>query len=335
MALRRAVTPAYDEPVTSAGYLRFPHIHGDLITFVADDDVWLAPAAGGRAWRVTADHAAASYPRISRDGTLLAWTSGRDGPPEVYLAGIDGGNGRRLSYWGDHGTRVCGWTPDGEVVAITASGRPFRHHTWAHALPAAGAEEPDHDGATAGPRLLPFGPVADLAIEPAGVALLTSSFRDPAHWKRYRGGTSGRLWARPAGLADGGFTRLLAGVAGQFASPMLVGGRLAFLSDHEGTGNLYSCALDGSDLRRHTDHDGSYARNASTDGQRIVYHCAGDVWLLDGLDAADGPRRLEFSLASPTARAPRLSRPKIIWAACPVITPARPARSKYAGRCTG
>ena len=180
MALRRAVTPAYDEPVTSAGYLRFPHIHGDLITFVADDDVWLAPAAGGRAWRVTADHAAASYPRISRDGTLLAWTSGRDGPPEVYLAGIDGGNGRRLSYWGDHGTRVCGWTPDGEVVAITASGRPFRHHTWAHALPAAGAEEPDHDGATAGPRLLPFGPVADLAIEPAGVALLTSSFRDPA-----------------------------------------------------------------------------------------------------------------------------------------------------------
>ena len=64
---------------------------------------------------------------------------------------------------------------------------------------------------------------------------------------------------------------------------MLVGGRLAFLSDHEGTGNLYSCALDGSDLRRHTDHDGYYARNASTDGQRIVYHCAGDIWLLDGL----------------------------------------------------
>jgi len=87
---------------------------------------------------------------------------------------------------------------------------------------------------------------------------------------------------------------------------MLIGGRLAFLSDHEGTGNLYSCALDGSDLRRHTDHDGFYARNASTDGQRIVYHCAGDIWLLDGLDAPDGPRRLEFSLGPAAGRAPRL-----------------------------
>ena len=67
---------------------------------------------------------------------------------------------------------------------------------------------------------------------------------------------------------------------------MMIGGRLVFLSDHEGTGNIYSCALDGSDLRRHTDHDGFYARNPATDGTRIVYHVAGDIWLLDSLDAA-------------------------------------------------
>jgi tricorn protease len=39
----------------AAGYLRYPHIHGDLITFVAGDDVWLSEAAGGRAWRLSAD----------------------------------------------------------------------------------------------------------------------------------------------------------------------------------------------------------------------------------------------------------------------------------------
>jgi tricorn protease len=256
--------------VTSAGYLRFPHLHNELIAFIAEDDVWLGPAGGGRAWRVSADQAPASHPRIARDGTMIAWTSRRDGPPEVYLAGVDGGNQRRLTYWSDAQTRVCGWTPDGAVLAVTAARQPFSHFTWAYAVPASAADGGDPagdatgDGVTGGAaagngaagngaaaarvpgtRRLPFGPVADLAIEDTAVALLTSRMaRDPAAWKRYRGGTAGRLWlatAAPnatAGDPPGPFTRVLGGLAGQFASPMLAGGRLAFLSDHEGTGNL-------------------------------------------------------------------------------------------------
>ena len=55
-----------------------------------------------------------------------------------------------------------------------------------------------------------------------------------------------------------------------------------------------------------TDHDGMYARNPSTDGQRIVYHVAGDIWILDSPEAAE-PRKLEITLGSPAAaRAPRL-----------------------------
>ena len=145
-----------------------------------------------------------------------------------------------------------------------------------------------------------------MAIEDAGTALLTGSVAgEPAFWKRYRGGrpaSCGLATAAPIPL----FTRVLADLGGQLASPMLIGGRLFFLSDHEGTGNIYSCALDGSDLRRHTDHDGMYARNPATDGQRIVYHVAGDIWILDSPDAPE-PRRLEVTLGSPAAaRAPRL-----------------------------
>ena len=224
---------------------------------------------------------------------------------EVFLSPVEGGLGRQLTFWGDGRTEACGWTPDGEVLAISAAGQPFAQFTWAYAIdPEAAARAP-------GDVRLPYGPVADLAVETAGVALLTGAMhRDPAYWKRYRGGTAGRLWVREAGQGglrrcggrggrgpgrsrggpDPAFRRLLAGLGGQFACPMLIGGRLAFLSDHEGTGNLYSCALDGTDLRRHTDHDGIYARQASTDGERIVYSCAGDVWLLDGLDAASRGR---------------------------------------------
>ena len=279
--------------VTSAGYLRYPHIHDDLLAFVAGDDVWLAPASGGRAWPLTADGAPVSYPRFSPDGTKIAWTSSRDGGPEVYLAGTDGGDPARLTYWGDREAAVSGWTPAGEVLAVSAAGQPS-YSPWAHAIRPGEA-----------PRRLPFGPVTDLAQEGTATALVTGRFdREPAAWKRYRGGMAGRIWVATA--EDQPFTRILADLPGQFASPMLIGDRLAFISDHEGTGNIYSCALDGTDLCRHTDHDGPYARNASTDGERIAYHAAGDIWLLDSLDAL-APRRLEVSLGSAAPdRAPRV-----------------------------
>ena len=320
--------------MTSTGYLRYPNLHGDLLAFVAEEDVWLAPVSGGRAWRVSADQSGAADPRISPDGRLVTWTSWRDGCPEVYLASTEGGGTDRVSYWSDSSTAVRGWSPAGEIMAITAAGQPFGHHTWAYAIPV-----PDGTAAFSGHRRLPFGPVVDLAADSVALALLTGTTgREPAHWKRYRGGMSGRLWLASTDQDDGGlwaaaddrqpgdrqpgdrqgrngqsaggnprFRRLLADLAGQIFSPMLVAGRLAFLGDHEGTGNLYSCALDGSDLRRHTDHDGFYARNASTDGTRVVYHCAGDIWLLADLDPASEPVRIEVTLGSPAVgRAPRL-----------------------------
>ncbi|HEY2126641.1 MAG TPA: PDZ domain-containing protein [Streptosporangiaceae bacterium] len=282
--------------MTSAGYLRFPHVHGELLTFIAEDDVWLAPVSGGRAWRLSADQAEASHPRFARDGASVAWVSWRDGPAEVYLAGTDGAApGRRLTYWGEPTATVSGWTPDGEIIALTASGQPFERQFWAHALPP--------DGGPA--RRLPFGPVAEVAIEDTAQALLNGCWgRDPAYWKRYRGGTAGRLWTAATG---GPFQRILASLNGQFAGPMLVGGRLAFLSDHEGTGNVYSCQLDGSDLRRHTDHDGFYARQAATDGHRVVYQCRGELWLLDDLSPDSQPRPVPVTLGSAgTALVPRL-----------------------------
>ena len=281
--------------VTSSGYLRYPHIHGDLLVFVSEDDVWLAPADGGRAWRLSADSAQVSYPRFSRDGTRIAWTSWRDGNPEVYTADPDGSDAGRLTYWSDARTRVTGWTSGGEVLAVSATGQPETYLTWAYAVPLEG--EP--------PRRLPFGPVTDLALEETGTALVAGRMNtEPAFWKRYRGGTRGKLWT--ASGTDPLFTRVLTGLDGQLAGPMIIGGRLFFLSDHEGTGNIYSCALDGSGLARHTDHDGMYARNPATDGQRIVYHVAGDIWILDSPEAAE-PRRLEVTLGSPApARAPRL-----------------------------
>ncbi|MFB7663842.1 PDZ domain-containing protein [Kitasatospora sp. NPDC056138] len=280
-----------DAQSTSAGaYLRHPHLHGDLVTFVAEDDIWLAPIVGGRAWRLTADQTPVSHPRFSPDGRHIAWTSTRDGAPEIHVAPAEGGPARRLTYWGSAQTLLRGWTEDGRPVAVTTAGQATVRRTWAFAVPLDGGE----------PTRLPYGPVGGLAFEPGGArALLSSSSnREPAWWKRYRGGRAGKLW-----IGDREFDRVHADLDGNIESPLWVGGRIAFLSDHEGVGQLYSSLPDGTDLRRHSDGE-FYARNAATDGTRVVWHSAGDVWILDGLDGS-APRRLEITLAGPrTGRVP-------------------------------
>lgn len=74
--------------------------------------------------------------------------------PEVRLAPVDGGPGRRLTHWGSAGTRVCGWTPDGEILAVASHGEPFSFFTWGYKVPLDGAPG----------RELPWGPVADLQV---------------------------------------------------------------------------------------------------------------------------------------------------------------------------
>ncbi|WP_067172160.1 S41 family peptidase [Microtetraspora niveoalba] len=284
--------------MTSGSYLRFPHVHRRSLTFVAEDDVWIAPLDGGRAWRLTVDHAGAGHPRFSPDGARIAWTAHRDGDPEIHLAEIGGGPATRLTCWGDPRTEARGWLDDRTVAAVSAREQPFTFWTWAYAVP--------DDGRPATRQ--PYGPVADLHVSGGDTLLLTGTAgHDPAHWKRYRGGGTGRLWFNGR--------RLLDGHEGQIASPMIVEGRIAFLSDHEGVGNVYSCAPDGSDLRRHTWYEDFYARQASTDGRRIVYSRAGELWLLPGLDAR--PERLEVTLGGAgTGRRPYPAPPSVDGLAC-------------------
>ncbi|WP_435177129.1 S41 family peptidase [Actinacidiphila sp. bgisy145] len=267
-------------------YLRNPHPYGGQVVFTAEDDVWVAPLDGGRAWRVSADNMPVKRPRISPDGAVVAWTSTRDGAPEVHVADLAGGPSRRLTYWGNALTSVRTWTPDGELVVVTTAGEASLRRTWAHQVPLDGGPS----------RRLPLGPVGDLAYGPDGAVLLQSVTmgREAAYWKGYRGGTAGKLWLDPDG--GGQFARLHQDIDGNIECPMWVGDRIAFLSDHEGQGALYSSRPDGTDLRRHTPLGGFYARHAATDGTRVVYTCAGTLHVLDGLGEDTAPRPLEIEL---------------------------------------
>ena len=262
-------------------YARFPHIRGDKIAFVADDDIWLTDLAGGAAYRVTADRVPAQSPRISPDGTQVAWTATRGGRKEVYVAPLEGGPARRLTFWGQAGTWVRGWLSDEEVLVLSTVGEATRDRVFAHAVPADGSPS----------RRLPYGWAQDLALGPAGGALLsTAGSTEAAWWKRYRGGTAAQLWLDADGTGE--FRRVFADLPSSLVSPLwttVPGGRqrIGFLSDHEGTGQLYSATLgkrapSTARLHRHTDHT-FYARHASSDGDRVVYVSGGRIHLLESL----------------------------------------------------
>ncbi|HTX82113.1 MAG TPA: PDZ domain-containing protein [Streptosporangiaceae bacterium] len=278
-------------------YLRYPHVARDLITFTAEDDVWLASlseAANGRgtqARRLTADRAPLLHPRLNPSATHVAWTSTRDGtrslsyraPREAYAGPVGGGPVTRLTYWGDRFATVRGWVSDNEVLVLSRAGQHSSMKTWPFAVPLSGPA-----------RRLDYGPAGDVTVR-GGAVLVGSALNnepaEPAHWKRYRGGAGGKIWYSPDGTR---YTRIFGDVGDNLVNPMFVGPRVVFLSDHEGTGALYSALPDGTDLRRHTDLGEYYARHATTDGQRVVYQRSGEIWLLESLDAE--PVRLDIRL---------------------------------------
>ncbi|TLP79866.1 S41 family peptidase [Nesterenkonia sphaerica] len=285
--------------MSSGVYLRYPHLQGDYIAFTAANDVWLARAEGGRAWRLTRDAAPVRQPRISPDGTEVAFISTRDGHHEVYAVGVDTGEVRRLTWWGNGRTTLLGWAADGRLLVATNAGEVHRDQV-VRALSLTGEWERLHYGSATG-----------LAVASSGaVALTTTEYRTPAHWKRYRGGTAPKLWLDPKG--KGQWTQLLPEETAGIVDPLWVGDALVFVSDRSASfpkraqeqANLWMWNKPAGNKRKalkqltFQDETTGYVRDATSDGARIAWHSRGEIWIKDSLDAA--PRRLDVTLPGTT-----------------------------------
>ena len=272
------------------GYLRFPTIQDDTVLFVAEDDLWRVPLVGGRAWRLTSGVAEIGHPQLSPDGTQVAYVGRDDGPEEVYVLPIEGGQPRRLTFDAANCSTV-GWHR-GAILYASNAGLAFARDFRLWRL------DPD----VGAPEQLPVGPARTISHGPAGEVVLGRHMggdivrgrhnADPATWKRYRGGKAGTLWVDATGSGD--FARLE--LEGNVASPCWVGERIYFVSDHEGVGNVYSCRPDGTRVRRHSDHEDFYARELTSDGRRLVYRAGGELYTFD--PSTDEVRHLDIEVPS-------------------------------------
>jgi len=262
------------------GFYRQPSLQGQQIVFVAEGDLWRVADKGGTAQRLTTHPGYETQPAMSPDGQWIAFvaqydgTTARDGG-DAYLMPTAGGLPKRLT-WDGAGVRVWGFSARGEVIvtAPTASGQP-------------GGTLYAIDTKTAQRRPLQVAQATDGALSADGKRLYFTRGGAAAHndnAKQYRGGSIARLWVLDLDGKDEAKPLLPEGNNDRRPMPYKsVYGeqRVAFLSDRDGTVNVWSVNASGQDLRQHTRLKGWDIRSASIDGTRIAYAVGADLHLLD------------------------------------------------------
>lgn len=261
--------------VAGTGYYRYPALAGDTVVFTAEGDLWTVPLGGGRASRLTSHAAEENSETASPDGTSLAFAAAYDGPIEVYVMPVAGGQPRRISFEGTRSFPV-GWTPAGEVLYVTQTSLGPSRQWVAVAV----------DPATLHRHTLPLTDVSDAAVSPDGHTLYFTRFglgTSGDNVQSYRGGLMSRLWRFD--LDDAAEAKPLAGGDEKAESndrrPMRWRDRLYFISDRNGRDNLWSMTPAGSDRQQLTHHGEFGIRGTSLDHGRIVYQLGADLRVYD------------------------------------------------------
>ena len=129
-------------------------------------------------------------------------------------------------------------------------------------------------------KALPLSQASDGVLDPAGSTLyFTRQQFQGSSTKRYQGGTAQRLWK--FAFDDPEALPLSADFPGSSKSPMWWKERIYFVTDRDGTMNLWSMNPNGADLRQHTSHHGWDVKWASLSEGRIVYQLGADLRLFE------------------------------------------------------
>lgn len=259
---------------------------GRTLAFSYQGDIWTAPVDRAEPARRLTVHPGYDRPvQFSPDGRTLLFASNRLGRVDAWTMPADGGAPTLLTHFSG-GSAPQGWSADGRrvLVAATRELQPFGPALYTVAAgPEPGRPRP----------VLATGRTLGGQLSPDGKTLLFA--RGSNDWSRrgYRGDASADLYVHPLGTKQ---ARRLTDFDGQDMWPQwLPGGREAlFVSERDGTHNLWKIALDSGRATPVTRHKGDGVRfpSVAADGSRVAYEIADRIEVLDLKTPGATPRPL-------------------------------------------
>ena len=256
-------------------WMRYPAISpdGKTIVFSYKGDLFTVPATGGDARQLTTNAAYDAYPVWSPDGRQIAFASDREGSFDVYVISAQGGTPARLTT--NSGKELpLAFTDNGHVlfssnVMPTAKSIIFAQNDFPQV----------YEVSTQGgrPRLYSVITMEDVSINAQGDVLYhdVKGYEDPFR-KHHQSAITRDIW-----LKNGDKFQKLTTFKGEDRTPVWApdGHSFYYLTERDGTFNVWKRNIDGSQEQQLTHHKGNPVRFlTATDGGTLCYGYDGEIY---------------------------------------------------------
>ncbi|MBC7805219.1 MAG: PD40 domain-containing protein [Akkermansiaceae bacterium] len=270
-------TPAVSRETenNAAVFARFPALSPDAktVAFSYQGDIWSVPASGTEpARRITAHPAYDSRPAFSPDGSQIAFQSTRYNGNDVFVMPATGGEPRRVTYFSG-GSTLQGWTSDGKSLLVAQTRELQRRGPAMYIVSA--------DGKGRARPTLSVSNMISGTLAHDNERLIFA--RGSGDWERrgYRGAANADIYLYKRTPKQ--FVRIT-DFDGQDLWPQVMpnGKTVIYVSERDGTYNLYQQTIGSGTARQLTHYSGDGVRfpSLSANGSAIVYEHGDRIGLL-------------------------------------------------------
>lgn len=254
---------------------------GGQIAFTYKGDIYTVDTGGGKARQITSSRGYDTHPVWSPDGKSIAFASDREGSMDVFIVGRDGGVPRRLT--SHSGNEVPVAFRDNDHVLFGAAVMPD-----AGDMTFPSAQFPQvYEVSTEGGRPVMFSsvPMEDISVSPDGRSFLyhdRKGYEDA--WRKHHTSSITRdIWLCTAAVGRERRFRKITTFDGEDRTPVWAqdGKSFYYLSERDGSFNIYRSDIEGRNITRLTSHTGHPVRFLSADKDgTLCYGFNGEIYTL-------------------------------------------------------